>query len=181
MNMINDATAKEGKNMKGFGIVTIIIGIMAIAAPLITGLSVVFLVGLLVLAGGIVRMIWAIRADSLDKGIIGFVIGILTLLGGVILVTDPLVASGILTILLAAYFLVDGLFEVVAAFRVRPASGWGWLLVCGAVSILLGLLIWQQFPLSGAWAIGVLLGIKLLLVGMVMIGVGTIQKERRSL
>jgi uncharacterized membrane protein HdeD (DUF308 family) len=177
MNLINDTPAMEGKNMKGFGIVTIIIGIMAIAAPLITGLSVVFLVGLLVLAGGIVRMIWAIRADSLDKGIIGFVIGILTLLGGAILVTDPLVASGILTILLAAYFLVDGLFEVVAAFRVRPASGWGWLLVCGAVSILLALLIWQQFPLSGAWAIGVLLGIKLLLVGMVMIGVGTIPRS----
>ena len=177
MSKITDTVATGGKNMKGFGIVTIILGIMAIAAPLITGFSVVFLVGLLVLTGGIVRMIWAIRADSLDKGIIGFVIGILTLLGGVILVTDPLLASGILTIFLAAYFLVDGLFEVVAAFKVRPASGWGWLLVCGAVSILLALLIWQQFPLSGAWAIGVLLGIKLLLVGMVMIGVGTIARS----
>lgn len=177
MSKITDTANTGGRNMKGFGIITIIIGILAIAAPLITGLSVVFLVGLLVLAGGIVRMIWAFQAASLGKGLLGFAIGGLTLLCGVVLVTDPLLASGILTILLAAYFLVDGVLEVVAAFRVRPSSGWGWLLVCGAVSFLLGLLIWQQFPLSGAWAIGVLLGIKLLLVGMVMIGVGPISRS----
>ena len=165
-------TATAGRNTKLFGILTIVLGLLAIAAPLVAGMSVAFLVGLFVLAGGVARMVWAFQAGSLGKGLLGFAIGALTLVCGVVLVSDPLVASGVLTLLLAAYFLVDGGLEIVAAFQVRPASGWGWLLAGGILSLLLGLMAWQQFPLSGAWAIGVLLGFKLLLVGMIMISVG---------
>ena len=172
MSEIMDPAATGGRNTKLFGIITIILGILAIAAPLVVGVSVTFLVGMLVLVGGIARMVWAFQASSLGKGLLGFAIGVLTMLCGVALVANPLLASGFLTIILAAYFLVDGAFEIAAAFKVRPASGWGWLLAGGVVSFLLGLMIWQQFPLSGAWAIGVLLGIKLLFVGMTMIGVG---------
>ena len=178
MNEITNAAATGGRHMKLFGIITIILGILAILAPMITGMSITFLVGLLVLAGGIARMAWAFQAGSLGKGLLTFAIGTLTLLCGVALVTDPLLASGVLTIVLAAYLVVDGLFEVAAAFRVSSSSGGGgWLLASGVLSFLLGMMIWQQFPLSGAWAIGVLLGFKLLLMGMSMIGVGLMARS----
>ena len=173
MTEITNAAATGGRNVKLFGIITIILGILAIASPLAVGLSVALLVGLFVVVGGLVRMIWAFQAGSLGKGLLTFAIGGLTLLCGVALATHPLFTSGVLTIILAVYFVLDGVFEIAAAFRVRPTSGWGWLLVCGVISFLLGLMIWQQFPLSGAWAIGILLGIKLLFVGMTMIGVGS--------
>ena len=171
MNEHTVVTSAAGKNTKLFGIVTIVLGILAMAAPLVAGMSIALLVGFLVLAGGIVRMLWAFQAGSLGKGLLGFAIGLLTLLCGLALVTDPLLATGLLTIFLAAYFLVDGAFEIAAAFQLRPASGWGWLLLGGVLSVVLGLMIWQQFPLSGAWAIGILLGIKLLFVGMIMVSV----------
>jgi uncharacterized membrane protein HdeD (DUF308 family) len=94
-------------------------------------------------------------------------------------VTDPILASGVLTIILAAYLLIDGVLEVIAAIQVHPASGWRWLLGGGILSILLGLMIWRQFPLAGAWAIGFLLGLKLLLIGMIMIGVDPIAQANR--
>ena len=122
-------------------------------------------------------MIWAFRSGSLGMGLLTFAIGGLTLLCGIALVTHPIFASGILTIILAVYLVLDGVFEVSAAFQVRPSSGWVWLLVCGVISFLLGLMIWQQFPLSGAWAIGILLGVKLLFVGMTMIGVGSMARS----
>lgn len=165
-------TSAAGKNAKLFGIVTIVLGILAMAAPMVAGMSIALLVGFLVLVAGIVRMLWAFQAVSLGKGLLVFAIGLLTLLCGVAMVTDPLLATGLLTIFLAAYFLVDGAFEIAAAFQLRPAPGWGWMLFGGVLSVLLGLMIWQQFPLSGAWAIGVLLGIKLLFVGMIMVSVG---------
>ena len=178
MNMVKNIyiTAKGGRNMKMLGIATIIMGVLAITSPVITGVSITFLVGLFVLAGGLARMVWALRTSSIDKGkgLLGFAIGLLTLLCGIALVTDPLLASGILTIILAAYLLIDGVLEVTAAIQVHPASGWRWLLGGGIFSILLGLMIWKQFPLSGAWAIGFLLGLKLLLIGMIMIGVNPI-------
>ena len=56
-----------------------------------------------------------------------------------------------MAILLTIYLLVDGATEIATALKLRPESGWGWLMFGGALSVLLGLLIWQQFPLSGAW------------------------------
>ncbi len=79
----------------------------------------------------------------------------------------------ILTIMLVVYFVLDGIFEVVAGLKRRPGSGWGWMLFGGIVSILLGAVIWSQFPLSGIWAIGILLGIKLFFVGLIMLKGGS--------
>jgi uncharacterized membrane protein HdeD (DUF308 family) len=102
-----------------------------------------------------------------------FVIGGLTLLCGIALLANPLFASGVLTIMLALYFIIDGILEIAAAMRLRPEAGWGWMLFGGIVSILLGAVIWSQFPLSGIWAIGILLGIKLFFVGLIMVTSGS--------
>jgi uncharacterized membrane protein HdeD (DUF308 family) len=166
---MSDIVSARPTNIRLFGFTAILLGILAILAPVITGLSIALIVGALVLLGGVFRLQWAWRVDSLRNRLLGFAIGLLTLICGVILVSDPLVASGVLTILLAAYFLLDGLSEMAAAFSMRPAAGWGWLLLGGILSLLLGLMIWVQFPLSGAWAIGILLGIKLILVGVIML------------
>jgi len=89
------------------------------------------------------------------------------------MLASPLFAAGVLTMMLAVYLVLDGIFELVAGLHVRPNPGWGWLVTGGAVSLLLGMMIWRQYPLSGPWAIGLLLGIKLLFIGMMMITVGT--------
>jgi len=80
--------------------------------------------GLLVLAAGIVRMIWAFQAGSFGKGLLMFAIGGLTLLCGIALVANPLFASGVLTVVLALYFILDGISEIVGGIRLRPGSGW---------------------------------------------------------
>jgi len=181
MNELKEAAKAGGKNMTIFGVIAIILGIFAMMAPGLTGISVAILVGLIVLVGGIVRIIWAFQAGSLGKGLLMFAIGGLTLLCGIALVANPLFASGVLTIMLAVYFIVDGIAEIAAAMRLRPGAGWGWMLFGGIVSIWLGILIWGQFPLSGVWAIGILLGIKLFFVGLIMVmggsAVRTMAKE----
>ena len=173
MNEFADAAKAGGNRMTLFGVIAIILGILAMLAPVLTGMWVVILVGVLVLIGGIVRIIWAFQAASLGKGLPMFAIGGLTLLCGIVLLAHPLFASGILTILLALYFVLDGISEIVASVRLRPGSGWGWMLFGGIVSIWLGIIIWRQFPLSGVWAIGILLGIKLFLVGLIMLKGGS--------
>jgi uncharacterized membrane protein HdeD (DUF308 family) len=152
-----------------FGVIAIILGILCLLAPGLTGISVVFLLGVFVLAAGIVRMIWAFQAGSFGKGLLMFAIGGLTLLCGIALVANPLFGSGVLSVMLAVYFVFDGICEIVGGIRQRPESGWGWMLFGGIVSIWLGMMIWGQFPLSGVWAIGILLGIKLFFVGLIMV------------
>ena len=173
MNEFADAAKAGGNRMTLFGVIAIILGILAMMAPVLTGMWVIILVGVLVLIGGIVRIIWALQAGSLGKGLPMFAIGGLTLLCGIVLLAHPLFASGVLTILLALYFVLDGISEIVASVRLRPGSGWGWMLFGGIVSFWLGIIIWRQFPLSGVWAIGILLGIKLVFVGLIMLKGGS--------
>jgi len=160
-----------------YGVIAIVLGILAMLAPGLTGLSVAFLLGVIVLAAGIVRIVWAFQAGTFGKGLAGFAIGVLTLICGVLLVANPLFASGVLTILLALYFICDGVFEIVVAVQCKPLEGWGWLLFGGIVSLLLGLMIWGQYPLAGAWAMGILIGIKLFMVGLIMVTGGSVVRD----
>jgi len=173
MNEFSSAGKSSGTSMTIFGVIAIIMGIMCMLAPGVTGLSVVLLIGVFVLLAGTLWIIWAFQAGNFRRGLLKFALGGLTLLCGILLVANPLVASGMLTILLAIYFIVDGIFEIAAGSQLRPAPGWGWMLFGGIVSIWLGIMIWGQFPLSGAWAIGILLGIKVFFVGLIMVTGGS--------
>jgi len=155
----------DAKRMTTFGIIAIILGFLAMAAPVLTGMSIALLLGVLVVVGGVVRLVWAFQAGSVGEGILKFLLAGLTLVCGVLLVANPIFASGFLTILLSLYFIVDGVSEVAVGIGSRR----GWFTFAGIVSILLGVLLWMQFPLSGAWALGILLGIKLLFIGLIML------------
>lgn len=180
MSELTEKINAGGKDLKWLGILTIVMGVLAILAPLLTGISVVVMVGFFVIFGGIARMIWAFQAAGFGSGLLKFGIGLLTLLCGIAMVSDPLVASGILTVMIAIYLLVDGGFEIAASFNPPAGASRGWLMFGGIISILLGIMIWRQFPLSGAWALGLFLGIKLLFVGMMMAGIGGFAQKKTN-
>ena len=170
-------TAKISGRMKLFGVLAIVFGILAIASPWVAGQSVMWLIGVLVIAAGIMRMIWAFQASSLGKGTMVFLIGVLTLLAGIAVIAHPVMTSSVLTIMLAIYFFVDGFSEVMAAFALPGGvDGKGWLIFDGVVTIALGVMIFMGFPVAGTVAIGVFLGIKLLLVGFSMFMLGSAAK-----
>ncbi len=173
MDTVAEVVKSGGRKMTTLGVIAIILGILAIIAPVMTGAWVMFLLGVLVLAGGIVRIIWAFTSDNLGKGLLKFAIGVLTLLCGILILAHPILAMGILTIIIAIYLVLDGIAEIVAGFKRKFGYGGGWMVFAGIVSIILGIIIWRQFPLSGIWAVGVLLGIKLLFAGLIMLTVGS--------
>jgi uncharacterized membrane protein HdeD (DUF308 family) len=158
-------TAIDPKRMTTYGVIAIILGLLAMAAPMLTGMSIALLLGVLVVVAGVVRLVWAFQAGSVGEGILKFLLAGLTLVCGILLVVNPVFASGFFTILLSLYFILDGVSEI----AVGLGSKRGWFIVGGVISILLGVLLWMQFPLSGAWALGILLGIKLLFIGLIML------------
>jgi len=124
-----------------------------------------------VLSAGIVRLFWAFQADIFAKGVLRFLIGGLTLLLGIYLITNPTLASAILTIILVIYFILDGILEIAAGIQHRKEGG-GWWIFGGVMSILLAIMIWAQFPFFGVWAIGILIGVKLFFAGLIMVMAG---------
>jgi len=159
--------------MKVMGVLTMVFGVLALALPWIAGQSLIWLVGVVVMAGGMARMVWAFRSGGLGKGIAAFLIGVLTLLAGGAVIAHPVLSSAILSVLLAVYFLADGLAEIFAGAALPEGrAGKGWLIFDGIVTLVLGVMIFTGFPLSGFLAIGVLLGVKLLFAGATMLTLG---------
>ena len=168
---------EEAKKNSGFliflGILTVIFGVIAIGSPLITGVAVAVFVGFLLLASGVARIVHALKSKQWGTGFWGTVIGLLGVVAGLLMIFRPLVGLVTMTMLLAIYFLVDGISEIIAAFKIKPDQGWGWVLFNGIIAVLLGLMIWRQWPVSGAWAIGLLVGIHILMTGWSMIILGS--------
>ena len=166
--------AKKNSGLLIFlGIITVVFGVVAIGSPLITGVAVAVFVGFLLLASGVARIVHSLKSQQWGTGFWGTAIGALGILAGLLMIFRPLVGLVTMTMLLAIYFLVDGISEIIAAFKIKPDQGWGWVLFNGVIAVLLGLMIWRQWPVSGAWAIGLLVGIHILITGWSMIILGS--------
>lgn len=165
---IIEGVRKNAKTAKWVGVLLIIAGIVSLIAPLAAGISVALIVGALLAFSGISQLILAFRAGSFGEGLLVFLFGLLGAVVGFYMLAQPGVALASLTLVLAAYFVATGIFEVIGAFGARPMQGWGWLLFGGIVSVVLGIMIWRQFPVSGVWAVGVLVGVHLLMNGMTL-------------
>ena len=154
------------------GIIMLVCGFLAIGSPLAAGLSVTIIVGVVLIVGGIAQCFLAFQAGAFGKGLLIFIMGVLTAVAGFYLLNQPIAGLASITIFLAAYFFITGIVELVGAFQIRPAEGWGLMLFNGIVTLLLGIMIWRQFPLSGTWAVGILFGVKMILSGWSLIFIG---------
>jgi len=98
--------------------------------------------------------------------------GVLTVILGAYMISNIGAALATLMIVIAAFFIIEGITEAIMALQLKPARGWGWALFSGLITVLLGAMIWNQFPFSGDWAIGTLVGIKLVFSGWSLLMLG---------
>jgi uncharacterized membrane protein HdeD (DUF308 family) len=154
------------------GVLEVVLGVMAIGAPLIAGIAASMFVGALLLVAGIARVIRVSKAQSFGQGSLAFFAGLLGIGCGLLILAQPLLGLGSLTLLLAAYFMAEGISCLFLSFKIKPHGGWGWLLCDGIITSCLAFLIAAEWPLSGVWALGTLLGIDILITGMAAISIG---------
>ena len=147
------------------GIVLIVAGLAAIAFPLLGTIAVKILLGWLFLIGGVLMIMHAFQAPGWQGFLWELLVGILYAVAGAYLAFFPLTGLLTLAILLAVMFIIEGVFEVIQAFRVRPHEGWGFLLLSGIAALAVGVLITLSLPSSAEWALGLLAGINLLFSG----------------
>jgi uncharacterized membrane protein HdeD (DUF308 family) len=168
-NMPNSAAAAISENRTWFtifGILLIVLGGLAIAFPFVTTIATKIFLGWLFLIGGIVQIFHAFSTKGWSEFFLDLLMGVLFLIAGGWLAFFPLTGIITLTIFLAAMFVAQGVIEIVMAFRIRPLDGWGWMFLAGLVALAVGILILFDLPSSAAWAIGLLVGINLLMTGL---------------
>ena len=147
-------------------ILMILAGIIAIAAPAIAGVVIVYVVAWTAIFDGGFQIVYAFRAQTGGRMILELILGLLYVVAGVYILMHPTPGLLALTLIIACLLLVYGVFALVLAFQMRPISGWGWVLFDAIVTILLGVLIWAHWPYNSEWVIGTLVGISFIVSGV---------------
>lgn len=146
------------------GILLILLGIASLVYTPAATLASVLVLGWLMFFSGIIEAVHAFHARGWVGVLLHVAGGALGIIIGLLVVTHPVAGALAWTLLFASFFMVIGLFRIVAAISLRYRS-WQWAVFDGAVTLVLGLLIWADMPWSGLWFLGFALGIALLLRG----------------
>jgi uncharacterized membrane protein HdeD (DUF308 family) len=148
------------------GVLMILLGIIAMMAPLGSGIVAVTILGWTAIFGGVAQIIYAFHTHSGGRTILEVVMGVVYLAAGFYLLSNPVGGLLALTLLLGWMLLGYGILAVVLAFRMRPTHGWAWVLFDAAVTFLVGLLILAHWPSNSVWVIGTLFGVSILFRGI---------------
>jgi len=148
-----------------WGVLLIIVGILALLMPEIAALATVLTLAWLLIFAGIVEIVHAIQTRHRDGFGWKLAAGIITLLLGVAILAFPVAGIATLALWIGAFIFAGGIVRLILAFRVRPAKGWGWVLLDGILSIIIGGLIAWGWPASSIAFIGLLTGFWLLFSG----------------
>lgn len=157
------------EHLHWLGIALIALGLAAVLTPAVAGSALVIVIGFILLIAGIVPIVRELKAEASMEKSMGLILGIITALTGIAVIGHPLFGLAFLTLLLVIYFVAEGIWKIVVSFRYKSATGWKWLLTSGVLSLIFGLLIWSQWPVSGLWAVGVLVGVNLLGTGLALV------------
>jgi uncharacterized membrane protein HdeD (DUF308 family) len=149
-----------------WGALLIVFGAVAVCLPFLAAVAVNALIGWLIILAGVVHLVLGFRAHGAGSVIWKVLVGVAYLCFGGYVILHPVLGVVSLTLLLASLFVIEGVLDFVLFAKMRPQHGASWVLLDGIVSVLLGVLIYMQWPSSSAWAIGTLVGISMIFSGV---------------
>ncbi len=169
-DQINPVTSQELKRGFSlsfvFGLLIIVLGLVAIARPLFAGIATNFYLGWVIVLGGIAQFIYAIQTRESGQFFWKLLIGIFYVAAGLLVLIYPLEGLLSLTLIVGVGILGSGLTQIFSAFLWRPESGWSWILARGILVTVLGIWVLVDWPSNTPWLVGTLVGISFISDGI---------------
>jgi uncharacterized membrane protein HdeD (DUF308 family) len=164
------ASGRQGSTLSIlWGVLLVILGFLAIGAPFLAAVAVSVVVAWLIILAGIVHIALAFHAHGAGSVTWKLLVGLAYLVFGGYMLVHPVLGVASLTLLLAVLFVIEGALNIILYFKMRPVHGSSWVLVDGLITLLLGAMIYLQWPFSAAWAIGILVGVSMMISGFTRI------------
>ncbi len=172
LGMLKQGTHSIGDVLLAMGIALVVLGVIALLAPLTSGLLFDILFGALLTGAGIVEFIDAFRSGTWQRGALLALAGLVTLAAGVLYIARPLVGLLALTVVFIAYLLFLGAFRIVMSVQIpRGTPGKGMSFVSGLVAIVLAFIAISELQSITPWLIGTFIGVSLIFAGVARISV----------
>jgi uncharacterized membrane protein HdeD (DUF308 family) len=153
------------------GLVMLVLGLLALARPMIATLAVEIFAAWLFLIGGVVGLAGVFTAWKTPGFIWSLIRAIMAIVIGILLLWRPIAGVLTLTLLLAAFFAAEGVAHIIAAINQRAAlpGSWAWVLVSGIIDLVLAAIIISGWPGTAAWVLGLLVGVNLIMSGVALV------------
>ena len=161
------------------GVVFLIAGFIALGSAVAATASAVMIIGIMMIMGGAAEIVAAFSVKGWGKFAVWMLLGLLYVGAGIIAIGNPFAAASILTLMLGAALVAGGVLRIFLAFSMKSAGKpWGWVVVSGLVTLLLGAMIIAQWPASSFFVLGIFLGIDLIFIGSGWVTMGLALKNR---
>jgi uncharacterized membrane protein HdeD (DUF308 family) len=160
------------------GVVYLIAGFVALGSVLSATVVSVFLVGIMMIIAGVAEVINAFEVRGWGKFVLWLLLGALYIIAGLVTFRNPLLAAAVLTLILGVALVASGIMRIILAFSVQREAPWIWVLLSGAITLLLGALILARWPISSLYILGLFLGIDLIFAGIGWLGLGLGLRQR---
>ena len=147
------------------GMLFLILGVIGLGMSLTLTVVGTLYFGVLLVIGGGVQLVHAFKCKGWTSVLWHVLIALAYLGAGALVVYDPVRAAVGLTLVIALALVAAGVFRLFMSFQLKPSPGWWWPLVSGIASIVLGSVIYAQWPISGLWVIGLFIAVELIING----------------
>ncbi|MCC5644446.1 HdeD family acid-resistance protein [Nostoc sp. CHAB 5824] len=167
--MTTDVSRDIKKDVNGSlisGVILSILGVIAIAAPSLSTIFAETWVAVILIFAGFTKLVYATQTRHQGGFIWKLLLSGLYIATGVMLFVYPYTGILTLTLLLGSFLLAEGTFELILAFKLRPQQNWTWILGDGIITLVLGAMIWFQWPFNAPWLLGTLVGVSIIFTGV---------------
>jgi uncharacterized membrane protein HdeD (DUF308 family) len=168
---VRDAVRRHWGLFLAQGLVMLVLGLLALARPMIATIAVELFAAWLFLIGGIVGLAGVFTAWKTPGFVWALIRAVMAILIGVLLLWRPIAGVLTLTLLLAAFFAAEGIAYIIASISQRAAlpGSWLWVLLSGVIDLILAAIIISGWPGTAAWVLGLLVGINLIMSGVALV------------
>ena len=163
------------------GVVFLLAGFVALGSAVAATASAVMIIGIMMIMGGAAEIAAAFSVKGWGKFAVWMLLGLLYVGAGIIALMNPFAAATILTLMLGAALVAGGVLRIFLAFSMKSAGKpWGWVVLSGLVTLLLGIMIIAKWPASSFFVLGMFLGIDLIFIGSGWVTMGLALKNRTA-
>jgi len=162
------------------GVIYVLTGFVALGSVVFATVVTVYVVGIMMLIAGVTEVLNSFQMRNWGKFLLWLLLGAVYIVAGFATFDNPLLAASLLTLLLGISLIAGGVMRIALALAMRGMTPWPWVLLSGAVTLALGLVILAHWPVSSLYILGLLLGVDLVVAGISWIGIGFGAKRQEN-
>jgi uncharacterized membrane protein HdeD (DUF308 family) len=184
LGLVDFAEVREHRaGFIGLGITLVGLGALAILLPFVATVVTTLTLGWLILVGGLAEGIHALYNRRWGGSGWAIAEAVLHAIAGFLVLAFPVLGKITLTLVLSTFLVLDGGIKIIRAIQHRAMPAWAWLLADGIIAVALGVMVWIHWPSTAMWALGLLVGVDLVLNGssLLLIGLGAERAVRAHL